>query len=75
MAIDGTYIMVSNTPMGRQETKLEVKTQGNVVTGSATGTSGTDKIEDGKVDGQRCYLYHQLHHPLRRHEARFQAHF
>ena len=51
MAIDGTYIMVSNTPMGRQETKLEVKTQGNVVTGTATGTNGTDKIEDGKVTG------------------------
>jgi len=51
MAINGTFKIVANTPMGPQETKLEVKQEGNVLTGTGTGMSGTDKIEDGKVEG------------------------
>jgi hypothetical protein len=52
MAIDGTYNIVANTPMGAQETKLEIKTAGNVVTGSGTSTNGTSQIENGKVEGK-----------------------
>ena len=51
MAIDGTYITVTNTPMGAQESKFEIKTQGNVLTGTGSSQGNNDKLEDGKVEG------------------------
>ena len=51
MAIDGTYIIVANTPMGAQETKLEVKQEGNVITGTGTALGKSLRIENGQVAG------------------------
>lgn len=51
MAIDGTYIIVANTPMGAQETKLEVKQEGNIITGTGTALGKNYRIENGQVAG------------------------
>ncbi len=51
MAIDGTYNIVANTPIGPQETRLEIKTEGSKLTGTGTGMGSTNQIENGKVEG------------------------
>jgi len=51
MAIDGTYNVKVNTPMGVQESKLTLKTDGDSLSGTQIGSTGEETIMDGKVNG------------------------
>jgi hypothetical protein len=51
MAIDGTYEITTQTPMGAQAGKLVLKTDGDTVTGTMEGMMGADPIQNGKVNG------------------------
>ena len=51
MSADGTWKTTMNTPMGPQQGTLELKTDGNVLTGKLSGTQGEIEIKDGTVDG------------------------
>jgi len=51
MAIDGTYNITVNSPMGKQEGSFTYKTDGSSLTGTATASGETVDIQDGKVSG------------------------
>jgi len=65
MAIDGTYNITINTPMGDQEAKLTFKTDGNILTGtSESAMAGISEIEDGKVNGNELTWTENVKTPM-----------
>lgn len=50
-SIDGKWDCISQTPMGDQPSVMELKSNGNVVTGTNTNMLGTIEISDGKLEG------------------------
>ncbi len=53
MAIDGTYDMSLNTPMGKQEGKLHLAVDGGALTGSMEQMGNKVDLANGKVDGNK----------------------
>jgi hypothetical protein len=52
MAVDGTWKLVVNTPMGAQESTLVISAQGSTLTGTQSAGSGEGRpIDEGTVDG------------------------
>ncbi len=52
MAVDGTWNLVVNTPMGTQESTLVISSSGSTLTGTQSAGSGEGRpIEEGTVDG------------------------
>ena len=51
MAVDGTWNITVNSPMGAQKSTLNLKANGAALTGSASGAQGSQEIANGKVDG------------------------
>ena len=50
---DGTWKTTMNTPMGKQEGTLTLKTEGDSLTGKLAGPQGEIDVADGKVDGDK----------------------
>jgi hypothetical protein len=50
MAVDGTYNLTMQTPMGNREVKLDLASAGNDLSGSFAGAQGTAPLT-GTVDG------------------------
>jgi hypothetical protein len=51
MSVDGKYEIVVQSPMGPQPSTLEIKAEGNVLTGTQSAQGRSQPITDGKVDG------------------------
>src|SRR5262245_50008917 len=52
MAVDGTWKLVVNTPMGAQESTLVISAQGSTLNGTQSAGSGEGRpIDEGTVDG------------------------
>ena len=52
MAVDGTWKLVVNTPMGAQESTLVISAQGSTLTGTQSAGAGEGRpIDEGTVDG------------------------
>jgi hypothetical protein len=53
VSVDGTWQMVVDSPMGKQQVQLDLKTEGDQLTGTVTNKSNnmTTDVVDGKVDG------------------------
>ena len=52
MAVDGTWNITVNSPMGAQESTLVLASGADgALTGTASGEDGPQEIADGKVDG------------------------
>jgi hypothetical protein len=52
MAVDGTWNLTVNTPMGEQKSTLVVASSGNTLTGTQSAGHGEGKpIEDGEING------------------------
>jgi hypothetical protein len=64
MAVDGTYETTVRTPMGSQAGKLELKTEGSVLTGSMQGMMGTDPIQNGTVNGDEIEFILETKSPM-----------
>jgi hypothetical protein len=54
MAVDGTYSITMNTPMGPQQAKLTLKSDGNSLGGIYEGAMGPEEFSGGVIDGNRC---------------------
>lgn len=54
MSIDGTWALTIETPIGRQESTLEAKASGGVLTGTQSAPDGAQPIQDGAVDGDEA---------------------
>jgi hypothetical protein len=53
MSIDGSWKITVNSPMGKQESTLELKADGAALTGKQSANGNTSDIKDGKVDGDK----------------------
>jgi len=51
VAIDGTWKIITKTPMGDQEATLVCASSGDELSGTMTGRAGESTINDGEVDG------------------------
>jgi len=52
MAVDGTWKLVVNTPMGAQESTLVISSSGSTLMGTQNAGAGDGRpIEEGTVDG------------------------
>lgn len=51
MVVDGTYKIITKSPIGKQEGGFTYKTEGDVLTGTATAGGETVPIDGGKVNG------------------------
>lgn len=51
MAVDGTYNIEMETPMGTRPGKLTLKTDGNSLSGTFSGAQGEQSFTGGTVDG------------------------
>ena len=51
MSVDGKYEIIVQSPMGPQPSTLELKAEGNVLTGTQSAQGRSQPITDGKVDG------------------------
>lgn len=51
MSVDGSWKIVVNSPMGKQDSTLELQSQGSTLTGKQSAQGNTSDIKDGKVEG------------------------
>jgi hypothetical protein len=63
MAIDGTYKIEIDSPMGKQETKLTLKAKGTVLTGSSESSMGISTFT-GKVNGDQVTWDSEINGPM-----------
>ena len=51
MSADGAWTISIDSPMGKQDASLDLKTDGAVLSGTQSAQGQTSPISDGKVDG------------------------
>lgn len=51
MAVDGKWEIVINSPMGAQKATLDLKAEGEALTGTQSAAQGSGPLENGKVEG------------------------
>ena len=52
MSVDGTWKVIVSSPMGKEETTLEVRTEGGSLAGTQSGRQESNPIKDAKLDGE-----------------------
>ena len=66
MAVDGTYKIEMESPMGKMEITLTLKTDGDSLSGSSASQMGTTEFSGGKVNGDNFELESLKHVQLRK---------
>ncbi|MDL2217275.1 hypothetical protein LJC27_01280 [Christensenellaceae bacterium OttesenSCG-928-M15] len=51
MGVEGTYRIIANSPMGRQEGSITYLTNGNALSGTATALGQTVQVLNGRTQG------------------------
>jgi hypothetical protein len=64
MAVDGTYNIEIDTPMGKQSSKLTLKTSGGALSGSMDSPFGTLEFSDGTVSGDQVAWNMEVSGPM-----------
>jgi hypothetical protein len=64
MAVDGTYKIEIDTPMGKQESKLTLKAAGAKLSGTMEGSFGTNSFKDGAVKGNEVSWSMEINGPM-----------
>jgi hypothetical protein len=64
MAIDGTYQIEMDTPMGKQGAKLTLKTSGGTLSGTLEDTFGKHEFGGGKVEGEQATWDLEIDSPM-----------
>lgn len=64
MAVDGKWEIVINSPLGAQKASLEIKTDGNLLTGTQQAAQGSGPLENGKVDGNALAWSAKITNPM-----------
>jgi hypothetical protein len=54
MSIDGSWEITVQTPMGAQDSRLDFKSDGSVLTGTQSGRGEQVDIYDGSVEGENA---------------------
>jgi hypothetical protein len=64
MAVDGTWKIVMETPMGTRNATLSLATSGGTLTGKMSGEAGTTDIADGAVSGNKVSFKVDITNPM-----------
>jgi hypothetical protein len=64
MSVDGTYKIEIDTPMGKQEAKLTLKTAGNKLSGSMESSFGKMDFSGGAVKGNEVSWSTEINSPM-----------
>jgi hypothetical protein len=65
MAVDGTWKLIVNTPMGPQESTLNLTTSGTTVTGTQMAPNGgSATIDEGSVNGDQIAWQASIQRPM-----------
>jgi len=64
MAVDGTYNIEIDTPMGKQTSKLVLKSEGSALSGSMESPFGTMEFSDGTVSGDQVAWGMEISGPM-----------
>jgi hypothetical protein len=64
MAVDGTYKIEIDTPMGKQESKLTLKTAGGGLSGTMESPFGTTDFTGGTVKGNEVAWAMDISSPM-----------
>jgi hypothetical protein len=64
MAIDGVYQVEMNTPMGKQQAKLILKTSGNSLSGTMENPLGNAEFSGGTINGADIAWKVELQTPI-----------
>jgi hypothetical protein len=51
MSADGVWKLTAKSPMGNQDSTLDLRANGATLTGTQADHLGTHEIQDGKIDG------------------------
>jgi hypothetical protein len=65
VAADGIWDIVVHNPMGNIDVRLDLATDGNVLTGTASGNGQTVSVDDGSVDGDDLSFNITITSPMR----------
>lgn len=64
MAVDGTYNIEMNTPMGTRPGTLTLKTDGDALSGTFSGGQGEQSFQGGTVSGEEIAWSIQMSGPM-----------
>jgi len=64
MAVDGTYEVTVDTPMGAQSMKLTLKTDGGALSGSIDSPLGAQDFSGGSVSGDDISWQMEINSPI-----------
>jgi hypothetical protein len=64
MSADGTWNLVIDTPMGKQNASIVLTSAGNTLTGTVTDSFGQVDITDGVVDGNQLSWSQKMTKPF-----------
>jgi hypothetical protein len=64
MAVDGTWNVSVQSPMGEQKATLTLKSDGGALTGQGKAMTGTVDIANGKVDGDKATWQMTIQQPF-----------
>lgn len=64
MAVDGTWNVTLNSPMGAQQATLTLATDGGTLTGTMGGPQGEIELSDGTVDGDNLAWKAEMTQPM-----------
>jgi len=69
MNIDGQYELTLETPMGKQEGTMKLKTSGSALRGTLANAKGTTEFSGGRVDGDEVAFDTKIPTPIGRLKA------
>ena len=64
MSVDGSWKITVSSPMGAQETTLDVKAEGSTLTGVQSAQGASQPIKDGKVNGDKVSWSSSITSPM-----------
>ena len=64
MAVDGTYDITVDTPLGAQSVELTLKTEGSALSGSIDSPMGAQEFSGGSVSGDDISWQMEINSPI-----------
>jgi hypothetical protein len=64
MSVDGTWNITVQTPLGEQESTVELTSDGNALTGTQSGNGERGPIYDGSCDGDTASWKVDIKNPM-----------
>ncbi len=64
MAVDGTWKIAMETPLGTREAQLALTSSGGTLSGTMAGEAGSTAIYDGSVSGDRFSFKVDITQPM-----------